>query len=238
MKLILSFLVLWPAYSLLAHEAELHFAICEKESEQILQKIQRLGLEKQKEKSQKVFYLDDKKLSLYTQNLVLRLRVKKNNADLIFKARGHLKANGITPGICEWDVYRLSKQKACKLERELSLEEAHEILKNPELIKEKLTTDELSFLNYFGVKFSALPLKSFGPPEIKKIDFSDDWTYEEWIYDQKTILREVSYRAKADDLTSLYRSKVNFLQTENLQLCAKDLQKTKFTLNYYLNSNH
>ena len=218
--------------------AEFHYQVCEDDVSTIMEKMQDIDVELNATKRMRISYFDDSRLSVFGKNLIVRLREKNNKNELTLKFRTIESGRKRDYGDCEWDVYRRGKQRSCVVEKEITDAEKNILITHPEKLIEILSAEQKVFLQHYQIDLSAVDFRQLGAVDAVKFEFSNDWVLEDWSFDEKTSIREISWKGEGSNLGAIYQKQLAKLKSVGLNICPTELKKTKFTLDYFLNRNH
>ncbi|OFZ84268.1 MAG: hypothetical protein A2603_15135 [Bdellovibrionales bacterium RIFOXYD1_FULL_55_31] len=219
---------------------ELHLSICEPSKARAVAK---LGLPDRRGETRDVSYFDTRNLELYSNGLVLRLRVTKKKTQFTVKIQG-LTQDWVSdaflalPGFkCERDRYGGRISESCSLNSSPSAEDVAAAL-NEARVERLFSREQIEFVQqYYRVPLDLSSVKVLGPvpSQYWKFDanhFDDVLTLEHWTVGPDFEIVELSTRADAQDADRVYDELRAYALEKDLRICQEQSSKTRSTLEY------
>lgn len=178
-----------------------------------------------------VMYFDSGDFAGKKNGVYLRLRVEENKAQVTLKYRQEDLEEHPLDADCEVDVSGTSAEGSCSWERDVSLKEAHEVMRGESHLISLLSRDQLEIYTRLMGSAPTEEILSFGPVTMKRWKIQSGgsgkkWRLEAWDLKASNTIHEVSFREDGDvAIPRIQTSLSHFITSKQLSRCSVETSK-------------
>lgn len=187
----------------------------------------------------KIYFIDTKKLSLFEQNILLRVRVgSEDNSDVTVKQRPADKDFDWSEYEeedfkCEADIAKTKKVTSCSLKNDIADEDLEYVVDGDDSIKSLLNKSQKTLLEELEIDINWSQVKLLGPITSTAWDIRHDrkeFSVEVWKLKGGETFLEISRKGDLSDVAEIKKDLAKLVKDLGLQEDTEAISKTEFAL--------